>query len=96
MRIRRPSFILSRELGLVILMMAILVAFRVLFPVSWDRFATFDNISSVVRNLVLEGILAVGMMLMLVAGMFDLSVGGMASMAGVVTGWLLSEIRNQV
>ena len=81
----------SRELGLVILTVLLLVTFRILFPVSWDRFATFDNLSSVVRNLVLEGILAVGMMLMLISGMFDLSVGAMASLAGVVTGWLMKN-----
>ncbi len=81
----------SRELGLVILTVLLLVTFRILFPVSWERFATFDNLSSVVRNLVLEGILAVGMMLMLISGMFDLSVGAMASLAGVVTGWLMKN-----
>lgn len=81
----------SRELGLVALTMVLLITFRVLFPVSWDRFATFDNLASVVRNMVFEGILALGMMLMLVGGMFDLSVGGMASMAGVITGWLMKQ-----
>jgi ribose transport system permease protein len=81
----------SRELGVVALTMVLLIAFRVLFPVSWDRIATFDNLASVVRNMVFEGILALGMMLMLVGGMFDLSVGGMASMAGVITGWLMKQ-----
>lgn len=81
----------SRELGLVILTVVLLIAFRILYPVSWERFATFDNLSSVVRNMVFEGILALGMMLMLVGGMFDLSVGGMASLAGVITGWLLKQ-----
>ena len=81
----------SRELGLVALTILLLLVFRILFPVSWDRFATFDNLSAVVRNMVFEGILALGMILMLVGGMFDLSVGGMASLAGVVTGWLMKQ-----
>lgn len=85
------QFTFTRELGLVILTVSLLLAFRILFPVSWDRFATFDNLSSVVRNMVFEGILALGMMLMLVGGLFDLSVGAMASMAGVVTGWLMKQ-----
>ncbi len=88
---RLRSFSLSRELGLVALTVLLLLAFRLLFPVSWDRFATFDNLASVVRNMVFEGILALGMMLMLVGGMFDLSVGGMASMTGVITGWLMKQ-----
>src|SRR5688572_4979015 len=71
--------------------MAILIIFRILFPASWQQFATFDNFASVVRNMAFEGILALGMMLMLVGGTFDLSVGATASMVGVVTGWLMKK-----
>ena len=88
---RRPLFVRSRELGLLLLLVAIVIMFRVLFPVSWEYFATFSNFSSVVRNMAFEGILALGMMLMLVGGMFDLSVGATASMIGVITGWLMKE-----
>lgn len=84
-------FTLSRELGLLILLIVIVIMFRVLFPLSWDHFATFDNFSSVVRNMAFEGILALGMMLMLVGGTFDLSVGATASMIGVITGWLMKS-----
>ena len=71
------------------MLLLILVLFRVLFPVSWVNFATFDNFASVVRNMAFEGILALGMMLMMVGGAFDLSVGATASMIGVITGWLM-------
>jgi len=77
--------------GLLILLVVILVLFRILFPASWQYFATFTNFSSVVRNMAFEGILALGMMLMLVGGTFDLSVGATASMIGVVTGWLMKK-----
>ncbi len=87
----RRSFVLSRELGVFLLLILILAVFRVLFPVSWERFATFDNFAAVVRNMAFEGILALGMMLMLISGMFDLSVGATASMVGVVTGWLMKH-----
>lgn len=89
----KPSrgFTLSREFGLLLLLVLIVILFRVLFPVSWSYFATFDNLSSVVRNMAFEGILALGMMLMLVGGTFDLSVGATASMVGVVTGWLMKK-----
>lgn len=76
---------------MLLLLVCLLVAFRVLFPVSWERFATFENFSSVVRNMAFESILALGMMLMLVSGTFDLSVGATASMVGVVTGWLMKH-----
>lgn len=87
----RRRFSLSRELGLLCLLIAIVLLFRIAYPVSWDNFATFDNFSSVVRNMAFEGILALGMMLMLVGGTFDLSVGATASMVGVVTGWLMKK-----
>ena len=87
----KRQWALSRELGLGLLTLLLLFGFRILFPVSWGYFATFDNFASIFRNLVFEGILALGMMLMMVAGVFDLSVGAMASLAGVVTGWLMKS-----
>jgi ribose transport system permease protein len=82
---------LSRELGLLLLLVLIIVLFRILYPVSWAKLATFDNFASVVRNMAFEGILALGMMLIMVGGTFDLSVGATASMVGVVTGWLMKH-----
>jgi ribose transport system permease protein len=82
---------LSRELGLLLLLIFIIIFFRILFPASWENFATFANLSSVVRNMAFEGILALGMMLMLIGGTFDLSVGATASMVGVITGWLMKQ-----
>jgi len=82
---------ISRETGLLLLLLLAVAAFRILFPVSWESFATFDNFASVVRNLAFEGILALGMMLILITGNFDLSVGALASLVGVVTGWLMKQ-----
>src|ERR1043166_5351933 len=87
----RRRFSLSREAGLLVVLAVILVLFRLLFPVSWASFATFDNFASVVRNMAFEGILALGMMLIMVGGAFDLSVGATASMVGVTTGWLMKH-----
>src|SRR5262245_43768092 len=89
--LRKRRFVWSRELGLLLLLILILILFRVLYPTSWEHFATFDNFSSVVRNMAFEGILALGMMVLLVGGTFDLSVGATASMIGVVTGWLMKQ-----
>src|SRR5262245_36736917 len=88
---RPRRFTLSRELGLLLLLILCVVIFRILFPASWEYFATFANLSSVVRNMAFEGVLALGMMLMLIGGTFDLSVGATASMVGVVTGWLMKN-----
>lgn len=52
---------------------------------------SLENFKAVLRNLAFEGILATGMMILMVGGAFDLSVGAIASMIGVVTGWLMQR-----
>jgi len=82
------KFFFSRELALAAITLFVVLLYSVLYPVS---FRSFDNFSAILRNLAFEGILAVGMMLMLVGGVFDLSVGAMASMIGVITGALMKK-----
>ena len=78
----------SRELALLGLTLAIAITFSILYPYS---FFSWGNLNAVLRNLAFEGLLAIGMMLLLISGSFDLSVGAMASMIGVVTGWLMKQ-----
>ena len=69
----------SRELGLAILIILLPLVLSVMYPVSFKPlFWSAGNLSAILRNLAFEGFLAVGMMLMLVGGVFDLSVGAMA------------------
>ena len=82
------KYVFSRELALVAVTLFVVALYSVLYPVS---FRSFDNFSAILRNLAFEGILALGMMLMLVGGVFDLSVGAMASMIGVITGALMKK-----
>ncbi len=76
----------SRELALIGLTLAVVALFSILYPYS---FCSWDNFNAILRNLAFEGIIAVGMMVLLVSGEFDLSVGAMASMTGVLTAWLM-------
>lgn len=78
----------SRELALLVMIGSIVLLFSILFPIS---FRSTDNLHAVLRNLAFEGILAIGMMLLLIGGMFDLSAGAMASLSGVVAGWLMKD-----
>jgi ribose transport system permease protein len=84
----RPVF--SRELALAAVTVLTILIFWILYP---NSFANFRNFSAIVRNLAFEGILAIGMMIMLVGGSFDLSVGSMASMIGVVTAALMKTVN---
>jgi ribose transport system permease protein len=76
----------SREIDLLLVIYLTVIVFAILFPVS---FFSRANLRVILNNLAVDGILAVGMMTLLIAGVFDLSVGSMLSMVGVVTGWLL-------
>ena len=59
-----------------------------LFP---GIFPTVGNFTAILRSLAFDGIMVCGMMLLLVSGTFDLSVGGTFSMAGVVAGWMMKN-----
>lgn len=76
----------SRELDLLTAVILAAAVFSTLYPTA---FLSTANARAVLNNLAFDGILAVGMMLLMVAGVFDLSVGAMASLAGVVCGWLM-------
>ena len=92
--VSRPSagplaaLVRSREAILLVLIVCQIILFSILFPIS---FPNFNNFAAILRNLAIDGTMAVGMMMMMVGGMFDLSIGGMLSMTGVVTGWLMKS-----
>ena len=78
----------SRELMLFALIALLVVAMTVYYP---NNFPTRFNISAVLLNAAQNGILVTGMMLLMIAGFFDLSVGSTLALAGVwagvVVGW---------
>lgn len=76
----------SREIDLLIVIYLAVIVFSILYPRS---FFSLDMAEAVLRNMAIDGILAVGMMMLMIAGMFDLSVGAMMSLAGVVAGTLM-------
>ena len=82
-----PGF-LNRETMLVGLMLLLIAVNSALFPAI---FPTVGNLSAILRSLAFDGIMVCGMMLLLVSGTFDLSVGGTFSMAGVVAGWMMKN-----
>jgi ribose transport system permease protein len=76
----------SRAIDLLLALYLAGIVVAVLYP---SAFLSPGNASAVLNNLAFDGILAVGMMLLMIAGVFDLSVGAMASMTGVLAGWLM-------
>jgi ribose transport system permease protein len=76
----------SREFDLVVVIYLTVIVLSILYPAS---FFSWENARAILRNLAVDGTLAIGMMALMIAGVFDLSVGSMMSMVGVLTGWLI-------
>jgi len=85
---KRAAPFLSREIILILLMFALIALNSFLFP---HAFFNLANFSAVLRGLAFDGIMVCGMTLLLVAGTFDLSVGGTFSMGGVLAGWMMKS-----
>jgi ribose transport system permease protein len=79
---------ISREVGLLILIVLIIIVCSIAFPQSFPQYANF---AAILRNMAFDGIMAIGMMMLLVGGSFDLSVGSMFSMSGVIVGSLMMK-----
>ncbi len=79
----------NRALTLLILVLLISVLMTILFP---REFFNYYNFRQLFFYLATPGILAVGMMFLIVAGMFDLSIGGNLAMAGAITAAILIAV----
>ncbi len=76
----------ERIYSLSILLLLVVVTASIVFP---STFPTFENFSQILLNLSIDTIVAVGMMLLLISGVFDLSVGSIVAFAGCLTAYLL-------
>lgn len=73
----------SRALTLAVLVLVLAVAMSAVYP---NNFPTAANLRAVLLNLAPVGILVCGMMLLMIGGSFDLSVGSTLALAGVWAG----------
>jgi ribose/xylose/arabinose/galactoside ABC-type transport system permease subunit len=72
------------SLSVSILLLCVIMTF--VFPA---QFPTIENFSQLLLNLSIDTIVAVGMMILLISGMFDLSVGSVVAFAGGLAGCLM-------
>jgi len=75
-------------LGITILVMS--VCMSAIYPLT---FPTVQNFSQILLNLSVDMIVAVGMMMLMIAGMFDLSVGSVVAFAGGLAGYLMNHYQ---
>jgi ribose transport system permease protein len=76
----------ERIYSLSLLLVLVMTMAALTFP---DTFPTFDNFRQILLNLSIDTIVAVGMMLLLVSGVFDLSVGSVVAFTGCLTAYLM-------
>ena len=84
----KEELIQNRTLSLFILIMLISIVMSIFY---FKYFCSLYNISSILLTLSVEGVLAVGMMYLIVAGFFDLSVGSNLAVSGAVMAILLDK-----
>jgi ribose/xylose/arabinose/galactoside ABC-type transport system permease subunit len=75
------------EIGVGIGLLALIVAFGVTTP----HFATFDNASSILRQVSVTAIIAIGMTMVIIAGEIDLSVGATVGLGGTLFALLVTK-----
>lgn len=79
-----------RQFGLLFVILAIVIVMSFLSPV----FLKPNNITNILRQISLNGILAVGMTFVILTGGIDLSVGSVVAITGVITGSLMEGGMN--
>ena len=78
---RVSRWLLTREAGLVILLLAVVVFFWILEPTTRQQRVYWDLLREISPNL----IAAIGVTMLMLAGEFDLSIGSMLAVTGITT-----------
>jgi ribose transport system permease protein len=83
------KYLKDRVVTLSLLILLVGMSAGIYFP---QQFLTFENIQQILLNVSIETIVAVGMMILMIAGVFDLSVGSVLALSGGLTAYLLVNI----
>ena len=76
----------DRIYSLLTIIIVVIIIASLSFP---ETFPTFENFRQLFLNLSIDTIVAVGMMILLISGSFDLSVGSVVAWAGCLTAYLM-------
>jgi ribose transport system permease protein len=72
------------------IMLLVIVIFAIIMAIASPIFLTWLNIEAILMALTVEATIAVGMVILLISGGLDLSVGSTLALVGVVTGLVLT------
>lgn len=84
---KKQKGVAFRSFTLVFVIIAIVIAMSFASPV----FMTSKNIINIIRQISINGIIAVGMTFVILTGGIDLSVGSVVAITGVICGYLLEQ-----
>ena len=76
----------DRALSLFCTVVLTVIIASVIFP---HTFANLNNLSQILLNVSIDSMVAIGMMILLISGNFDLSVGSVAAFTGGLAAWLM-------
>jgi ribose transport system permease protein len=91
MRVEREHRLLERYTGVILL-----IALFFFFAVTQPSFLTSDNLIGVLSNQAIAGIVALGLLVPLATGVFDISIGGMMTLAVVLSTWLFKTTEGSI
>ena len=80
------SIFQDRVITLALTIVVLIIASSIIWP---QQFFSLENLSQVLLNLSIDAIVAVGMMILLISGAFDLSVGSVVAFTGGFAGYLM-------
>jgi ribose/xylose/arabinose/galactoside ABC-type transport system permease subunit len=83
------KFLKNRIITLSAMILLLVILASVLFP---QQFLSFENFRQILLNVSIESIVAVGMMLLMIAGVFDLSVGSVVALSGGLAAYLMMKM----
>lgn len=83
------KYLKDRVVTLSLLIFLVGLGATLMFP---QQFLTFENIQQILLNVSIETIVAVGMMVLMIAGAFDLSVGSVLALSGGLAAYLMVNV----
>lgn len=84
--------IINNRLFILSILTVLLLIFMFIFR--RDSFYTYQNFGAILLNLSTSGILAIGMMFLLVGGVFDLSIGANLALGGAIAAFIMKTYMN--
>ena len=69
-----------------------LIVLIIVFSLLSDSYLTYDNLVTMTRHVAINALLAIGMLMVILTGGIDLSVGSIVGLAGIVAGVLLEGL----